>query len=187
MTLPKNYHRSAEGEFSNLIGRPAFDAIGVKHYGHTSSLGLVSDITRSPVHLPKSEAWNTVTQYISLVQHVLGLYFSWVHLFYSSFPKELFLDDMVNNRTKYCSSILVNAVLSVSCSYSDERAARSNHDDPSTAVDHFFAEAKRLLNDHEVANLTAVHALALMGLRFPICWTLCTNVHRAWLASFVWL
>ena len=169
VTLPENYHGSAEGELSNLIGRPAFDAIGVKHYGHTSSLGLVSDIAHSPVHLPNSEAWTTVTQDVSLVQHLLGLYFSWVHPFYSLFPKELFWDDMANNRTKYCSSILVNAVLSVGCSYSDERAARSNHDDPSTAGDHFFAEAQRLLNDHEVANLTTVQALALMGLREASC------------------
>ena len=119
VTVPENYHGSAEGELSNLIGRPAFDAIGVKHYGHTSSLGLVADIAHSPVHLPNSEAWTTVTQDISLVQHLLGLYFSWVHPFYSLFPKELFWDDMTNNRTKYCSSILVNAVLSVRCSYSD--------------------------------------------------------------------
>ena len=169
VTLPENYHGSAEAELSNLIGRTAFDVTGVRHYGHTSSLGLVSDTESSPVHLPNSEAWTTVTQDISLVEHLLNLYFSWVHPFYSLFSKEMFLDDMANNRTKYCSSLLVNAVLSVACSYSDKLAVRGDQDDPSTAGDEFFAEARRLLYDHETAKLTTVQALALMGLREAGC------------------
>ena len=169
VTLPESFHGSVEGELSNIIGNPTFDAIGVKHYGHTSSLGLVTDTHISPVHLPNSEVWTKVTQDINVVQHLLNLYFCWVHPFYSLFSREMFLDDMANNRTRNCSSLLVNAVLAVGCLYSDNPEARSDPNDPSTAGDHFFAEAKRLLDSHEAAKGTTVQALALMGLREASC------------------
>lgn len=42
--------KTAEGELSNLIGRPALDAaVMSRQYGHTSSLTLVSDGVQSPV------------------------------------------------------------------------------------------------------------------------------------------
>ena len=161
---------SAEGELSNLIGRPSIDVSGVvKHYGHTSSLGLVSDGDRSPTHLQTSEAWTRVTRDAAFVEHLLSLYFCWAHPYYALFSKELFLDDMAQGRSKYCSPLMVNALLAFACAYSDRLEARGNPSDPRTAGDHFFAEAKRLLNENESPNLTTVQALALMGLREASC------------------
>lgn len=162
--------KSAEGELSNLMGRPSIDASGVvKHFGHTSSLSLVSDGERSPVHLQTSEVWTRVTRDSTFVEHLLSLYFCWSHPYYVLFSKELFLDDMANGRSKYCSPLMVNALLAFSCLYSDRPEARENPSDPRTAGDHFFSEAKRLLNENESSNLTTVQALALMGLREASC------------------
>lgn len=162
--------KTAEGELSNLIGRPSIDASGVvKHYGHTSGLGLVSDGERSPMHLQTSEAWTRVTRDAAFVEHLLSLYFCWAHPYYALFSKELFLDDMAQGRSKYCSPLMVNALLAFACAYSDRLEARGNPSDPRTAGDHFFAEAKRLLNENESSSLTTVQALALMGLREASC------------------
>lgn len=162
--------KSAEGELSDLIGRPSIDASGVlKHYGHTSSLSLVSDGERSPMHLQTSEAWTRVTRDAAFVEHLLSLYFCWAHPYYVLFSKELFLDDMAKGRSKYCSPLMVNALLAFACAYSDRLEARENPSDHGTAGDHFFAEAKRLLNENESSNLTTVQALALMGLRQASC------------------
>ncbi len=162
--------KTVEGELSNLIGRPSLDAAGVvKIYGHTSSLSLVSDSEQSHTHMQTSEPWTRVTQDISLVEHILNLYFTWSHPFYSMFSRELFLDDMTKGRTKYCSSLLVNSILAVGSAYSDRPEARSNPNDPSTAGDRFFEEARRLLYENESSNLTTVQALALMGLREASC------------------
>lgn len=158
--------KSAEGELSNLIGRPSIDALGVvKHFGHTSSLGLVSDREASPMHLQTSEVWTRVTRDTAFVEHLLSLFFCWVHPTYVLFSKELFLDDMGKGRSKYCSPLMVNALLALACGYSDRPEAREHPSDPMTSGDHFFTEAKRLLNENESSNLTTVQALALMGLR----------------------
>ena len=162
--------KSAEGELSNLLGRPSIDASGVvKHFGHTSSLSLVSDGERSPMHLQTSEVWTRVTRDSALVEHLLSIYFCWAHPYYVLFSKELFLDDMAKGRSKYCSPLLVNAILAFACAYSDRPDARGNPSDPRTAGDHFFSEAKRLLNEKESSSLTTVQALALMGLREASC------------------
>ena len=162
--------KTAEGELSNLIGRPSFDSAGVvKHYGHTSGLGLVSDGGQSPIHLHSSEPWTKVSQNASFIDHLVTLYFTWSHPFYTLFSKELFLEDMTKGRNKYCSPLLVNALLAVACAYSDRPEARSNPADPNTVGDHFFEEARRLLYENESSNLTTVQALALMGLREASC------------------
>ncbi|KAL9127410.1 MAG: hypothetical protein Q9217_003706 [Psora testacea] len=168
--LGRSDTNSAEADLSNLIGNPSLDESGVvKHFGLTSNLSLVSEDDRSPLHPQTSEAWTTVTRDPIFVEHLMALYFSWSHPFYVLFSQELFLHDMANGGSKYCSPLLVNALLAVACAFSDRPEARSNPHDPLTAGDHFFAEAKRLLQSNDSSNLTTVQALALMGLREASC------------------
>ena len=168
--LERSDAKSAEGDLSNLIGNPLSDEMGVlKPFGSTSNMGLISDTEHSPSNLQTSEAWTTVTRDTAFVEHLVSLYFCWSHPYYVLFSKELFLHDMVKRRSKYCSPILVNAILALGCSMSDRPEARANPADPWTAGDHFFAEAKRLLDSNESSSITTVQALALMGLREASC------------------
>ena len=171
VTLPEpSGVKSAEADLSNLMGNPSLDESGVvKHFGHTSNLSLVSEDDHSPLYPQTSEAWTTVTRDSSFVEHLMGLYFSWSHPLYVLFSKELFLYDMAKGRSKYCSPLLVNALLAVACALTDRPEARTNPHDPKTAGDHFFAEAKRILQSNDAPNLTTVQALALMGLREASC------------------
>jgi hypothetical protein len=63
-------------------------------------------------------------------------------------------------------------MLALGCHFTSWPMSRKNLDDPATAGDHFFKEAKRLLlenDEHEHPRLTTVQALALMSVREAGC------------------
>lgn len=74
---------------------------------------------------------------------------------------------MEKGRSKYCSPLLVNAILSLACHYTSRPEVRSDLGDPSTCGDHFFREAKALLLEEEEDNpsITVAQALGIMSLR----------------------
>lgn len=159
--------QSLEGDLSDIMGKSLLSPSGeIRHFGHTSSLGLISHEEGQPIrNLIPSESWTRVTCDASLVGHLMSLYFCWQHPAFVLFSQECFLHDMSRGRMKYCSPLLVNAVLSVACGLSNRPGLRTDPDDSKTAGDAFFAEAKRLLFEDEHSSLTTVQALALMGLR----------------------
>ena len=133
-----------EGELSCRFGRPARDELGeIKHYGHTSGLGLVLQVEVSLAYSrTASEAWTSVTDYRGFLDDLIQLHFTWLHPFYLLFSKDLFLQDMVRGQSKYCSALLVNAILAFACCFSIHPKSRANPSDRSTTENHFFAEAK---------------------------------------------
>lgn len=170
--LPKRSDsQSLEGDLSDLMGKPALDEAGeTRHYGHSSNLGLVPCGDELPFRPSvSSESWTKVTRDAEFVGHLMGLYFCWEHPFYVLFSKECFLHDMAQGRSKYCSPLMVNALLAAACTFSDRPEARTDPSDPHTAGDHFFAEARRLLFENEHSTLTTVQALAIMGVREATC------------------
>lgn len=144
---------------------------------HASTPLHSAETSRSPVETtwgePHSEgnignspgAWFRIPQDAEFVDHLLDLYFSWSHPFYTLFSKDHFLKDMARGGTTYCSGMLVNAVLALACSYSDRPAARTDPSIPETAGDYFFKEAMDLDRRTDEASLTTVQALAVMAIR----------------------
>ena len=172
MTLPaRSDSQSLEGDFADIMGIPTINQSGdTRQFGHTSTLGLVPSEDDVPFHTDiPTETWTRVTRDRELVGHLMGLYFCWQHPFYVVFSKECFLYDMARSRPKYCSPLLVNALLACACGFSDRPEARVDPAKPETAGDQFFAEAKRLLFEDERSSLTTVQALALMSLREGSC------------------
>jgi len=101
---------------------------------------------------------------------VQNLYFTWQHPVHVLLSKSCFLSDMKKHRTKYCSSLLVNAILALASHYSERLDVRSNLADSSTVGNHFFTEARRLLLVEEGrSSLTVAQALALMAMREAGC------------------
>ena len=160
---------SIESDLSYMIGKPsAHDEPGVlKHYGHTSSMSLVSDPNFPAFDIRRKEAWTSVTRDAQLVEHLTELYFCWSHPVYVLLSKHMFLHDMAKGNSKYCSPLLVNALLASPCLLSDRLEARAEPSNPATAGNHFFAEAKRLLDADDSSCLTTVQALAIMALAEP--------------------
>lgn len=114
--------------------------------------------------------WTTVTSDMGLVNHLLSLYFCWEHPIFAPFSKEHFLADLWAFRLRYCSPILVNAILAMGCRFSTNPSTPTNLHDHDRRGDHFFAECLRLYQaerDHHT--LTTVQALGIISIRQASC------------------
>ncbi|UKZ74429.1 hypothetical protein TrVFT333_002097 [Trichoderma virens FT-333] len=114
--------------------------------------------------------WTSITNDFDLVQHLLALYFCWEYPTFASLSKEHFLRDFQDGRHRYCSPILVNALLALGCRFSTQPMTRANPNDPYSSGDHFFKESQRLFNeetDHH--SLTTIQALGIMSIREASC------------------
>lgn len=132
------------------------------------------DQVLAPLESPESNVppstWTSITSDSALVQHLLALYFCWEYPTFASLSKEHFMKDYQHGRPRYCSPILVNALLALGCRFSAQPNTRANPNDPRTSGDHFFQEALRLLyretNHH---SLTTIQALGIMSIREASC------------------
>lgn len=117
-----------------------------------------------------SGSWTSITGDIDLVQHLLALYFCWEYPTFASLSKDHFLRDFQDGRHRYCSPILVNALLALGCRFSTQPATRANPSDPYSSGDHFFKESQRLFyqeTDHH--SLPTIQALGIMSIREASC------------------
>lgn len=123
-----------------------------------------------PEMKPPPGSWTSITNDVNLVQHLLALYFCWEYPTFASLSKEHFLHDFQDGRHRYCSPILVNALLALGCRFSTQPMTRANPIDPYSSGDHFFKESQRLFNeeiDHH--SLTTIQALGIMSIREASC------------------
>lgn len=167
--------QAPEEELSSYVGKQVLAKSGVSRaFGHTSGLGLVPEDESSGeerLHIARvdnnSGTWTAVTKDKELVCHLLRLYFTWSHPFYSLLNEPTFWADFEAGRTTHCSSLLVNCICAYASHFSDRPACRTDPSNPRTAGDHFFAEARRLLFLDETPSVTAVQALGILALREP--------------------
>uniref|UniRef100_A0A0D2YF37 Xylanolytic transcriptional activator regulatory domain-containing protein n=1 Tax=Fusarium oxysporum (strain Fo5176) TaxID=660025 RepID=A0A0D2YF37_FUSOF len=157
---------------------------GPSHSGNASwAEGMQDDIM--PAGLPRSHgldhvpfilnqrewehhpsAWTAITNNINLILHLLALYFCWEYPVFAPLSKKHFLQDFRDGRHRYCSPLLVNALLALGCRFSTNLITRTDSEDPQSAGDHFFKEAQRLFDqetDHH--SLTTIQALGIMSIR----------------------
>lgn len=114
--------------------------------------------------------WTEITSDKAFVQHLLALYFCWEYPTFASLSKEHFLKDFQAGRPRYCSRMLVNALLALGCRFSSQPSTLANPKDPYSSGDHFFKECLRLFyqetNHH---NMTTIQALGIMSIREASC------------------
>jgi hypothetical protein len=78
------------------------------------------------------------------------------------------MDDFRKGRRRYCSSLLVNALLALASRFSDQPGIKRV--DGTTTGGDFFAEAKRLLDEErDYHELTTIQALGVMSIREASC------------------
>ncbi|KAF2273007.1 uncharacterized protein EI97DRAFT_436441 [Westerdykella ornata] len=180
-----------EKHLSGKMGELRLEDGSTRYIGGTSHLiylGTGSDTSEQEVTLSNTEqyaqqehpltSWTTVTSDPELVSHLINMYFCWHYTFFTTLSKPLFLRDFrlgkppPGTRRQYCTPLLVNAMLALGCHFTSRPESRAVRGDSSTAGDHFFKEAKRLILEgdlHEVPALTTVQALALMSVREAGC------------------
>jgi hypothetical protein len=113
--------------------------------------------------------WTKVSSDKAMIEHIFALYFCWEHPIFHTLSREHFLSDLRTGTQRYCSHLLVNAMLALGCRLSAQKDSQSNPDGESTMGGQFFAEAKRLLAERRTPLLPAVQALGLMSLYEATC------------------
>ncbi|KAI7247905.1 hypothetical protein KC335_g18661, partial [Hortaea werneckii] len=167
--LPHSYApQTLEADFAQQLSTTptstSFDSAGFPSSREQSLDDTALSLTTTMSN-ESSGVWFRQPQDVEFVEHLLNLHFCWIHPFYHFFHREYFLHDMSRGNTEFCSALLVNAICSFTCHYSDRPAARAEATNPATAGDAFFAEAKRLLERTEKSSLTTVQALGIMSAR----------------------
>ncbi|KAL9102694.1 MAG: hypothetical protein Q9163_002185 [Psora crenata] len=181
-----------EKELSGKIGELRLDNGSLSIIGGTSNLIFIGDgadddhgaspLDDAPYELQREPvtSWTEVTKDPQLVMHLMNMYFTWHYTYFTTLSKSLFWQEFnqgkpshnTRRKTEYCTPLLVNAMLALGCHFTSWPAARSDPDNSSTAGDHFFTAAKKLIlenDEHEKPKLATVQALALMSVREAGC------------------
>ncbi|EFY95734.2 Zn(2)-Cys(6) zinc finger domain protein [Metarhizium robertsii] len=88
--------------------------------------------------------WTSVSSDDLLMRRLLSAFFLQDHDWWTAFQKDYFLEDMSKMHDELCSSLLVNALLALSCNYYRGLDDRTEFWNPQTLGYRFLAEAKRL-------------------------------------------
>lgn len=169
----RNWMTDTQGPPQTLVGswaknsRPEHSSDGLPRFrGREQILSPLEE----PERTSQANTWTNITSDIDLVQHLLALYFCWEYPTFASFSKEHFLRDYQDDTHRYCSPILVNALLALGCRFSTKSRTREYPNDPNSSGDHFFKESQRLFyeeTDHH--SLTTIQALGIMSIREASC------------------
>lgn len=183
----------SEMELSGKMGELRLENGSVSFIGGTSNLLFLGSGSEGEDLAPSAEdveryskqedavvSWTNVTKDSKLVIHLINMYFTWHYTYFATLSKSLFYRDFLlgkpihdnRQKTEYCTSLLVNAMLALGCHFTSVPASRMDPVNSATAGDHFFKEAKRLIlenDEHENPRLPTVQALALMSVREAGC------------------
>jgi hypothetical protein len=157
------------GSSSTLNCRPKSRPLEQDHHPGTIKSFYISKSQMDQVMDAFVGTWTNVTSDRRLVQHLLDLYFCWEYPTLASLSREHFMEDFSAGRPRFCSPLLVNALLALASRFSDRPELRTDSD-PHTTGDAFFAEAQRLfwgMNGHH--SLPTIQAVGIMAIRQASC------------------
>jgi hypothetical protein len=167
-----------ESMMSGKMGELRLEDGSTRYFGGTSvllnvgsgtELDEMSSSLNNNEHYAQTEdpttSWTNVIKDREIILHLLNMYFAWHYTFFTTLSKSHFYKDFAQGcpppysgrQLRYCSPLLVNAMLALGCHFTSHPAGRANREDSATAGDHFFKEAKRLILEddlHEQPRLT---------------------------------
>jgi hypothetical protein len=113
--------------------------------------------------------WTKVTPNQQVVNHLIGLFFTWEFPLFTMVSQKLFLRDYYHGSRDFCSPALVNAISALATRYMKPDLATSPGD-VDLLGETFFRESLGLLvREARVHNLTSVQAFALLAVREMSC------------------
>ncbi|CAI6100626.1 unnamed protein product, partial [Clonostachys chloroleuca] len=128
------------------------------------SLPLGSEVVVS------ASTWTSLTKENGYIQHLLSLYFCWEYPIFASLSKDHFIKDFREGRNRYCSSMLVNALLALGYCFSSQKIVTGTSQAPLPSGDQFFEESQRLLDaETDRQSLITVQTLGILSLRESSC------------------
>jgi hypothetical protein len=105
--------------------------------------------------------WTSVTTNLTVLDHLLQLYFAWIHPVHTLFSESHFLENYRRRVDRYCSTILVNALCAMACHL--HVTAEADEID-FAQLGEGFSDAVRASIDPEDTSVTTIQAFAVMFL-----------------------
>ncbi|KAI0837274.1 hypothetical protein F5Y06DRAFT_287886 [Hypoxylon sp. FL0890] len=110
-------------------------------------------------------SWTTVSSDNPMLRVLLQIYFIFEYPFHPCFHKDLFLEDMLVGARRFCSPLLVNAILGAAWHGYSRMKNRAEYWLPDNLGYRFLAEARRLFELEEAKpTITTVQAAAIINL-----------------------
>lgn len=110
--------------------------------------------------------WTSVTQDPQLIEHLVNLYFTWIHPTHMVLDERRFMSSFRSCSDVYCSPSLVNIICAMSCHLLHDIDA--DNDQTRDAVDslrnRFIDETRGLIKDADYHKTTTVETFAIMFL-----------------------
>ncbi|KAF4497372.1 nitrate assimilation regulatory nirA [Fusarium agapanthi] len=109
--------------------------------------------------------WTNVCTDELLLHSLMEAYFLHIYSAFPFFHKECFLRGLGSGSHRFCSNLLVNAILAHACHATPTVAHRNEHWNPQTLGYTFLAEARRLLDlETRRPKITTVQAMLVMNI-----------------------
>lgn len=110
--------------------------------------------------------WTNVSTEAELIQHLIKLYFTWIHPVHMLFDQEQFMSSFKDCSDVYCSSALVNIICAMSCHLLHD----TEDDDEQTKLGieslrtQFINESQSLMRQADFGKMTSIQTYAIMFL-----------------------
>lgn len=130
-------------------------------------MNAVSDGTLGmDLYLPDGARWTNVTTDDDLVDHLLSLYFTWLHPIHLIFSEVHFMASYRNRSNLYCSVPLVNAVCAMACRFFDSAPEYDTKPriDPGALGNRFMEEARSHIKPDIYYKMSTLQTFAIMFL-----------------------
>jgi Fungal specific transcription factor domain len=156
---PPSSESSRKGSWSTAMSSSSEEESqkSAKRVKRSRYAGPISRTEAADQRPRNSRNWTSVTTNQELIEHLLLLYFCWEYPTFACLSKRYFLEDFRTGRPRYCSSLLVNAILCLGCRFSDQLDIGVN-------PEQFYAEAESLwAMEQDNPSLTTIQAVNLMS------------------------
>lgn len=131
----------------------------------------IEEMADEPIYRVSASPWTTTTDDDYVVSHLVSIYFTWWNPFLHPLDETIFIEAMssADLRHPLCSPFLVNAMLALSCCYSELPAAFATPDDLHSRGEHFHNEAWQMWEvEGGSSSLTNLQGLYLLSLYYTM-------------------
>lgn len=162
-------------EVVEMLGRFTLgDAGDLRYFGAASSFNLGHNVPTHVASAARAQEDGLQAAQISGMQdvpnelrdHLLDLFWRWQNSWQVLVPQASFLDDLHTGvMGKYCTALLLRAILALASRYSDRSEVRTDPNDPNTAGAAFAADVDIMLHfEIRAPTISTIQAAALYGL-----------------------